>query len=158
MSQGLAAHTGDTAAAIRAAAPTPLAAVVAYARCVAGLAPTPAALARNLAYLTIDLTDRHLYPSLLRQAHATRAAYRGFLDEALAAREIRPGTDLAALTRAVETAVSGSLMTWAVYRQGPAADWIERDVHAALAPHLAAAGRAARARSGRQPGAVRRRG
>lgn len=152
MSKGLAEYTGDMAAGIRAAAPSPLAAVVAHARCVAALAATPAALARNLAYLTLDLTDRQLYPSLLRQARATRAAYRGYLEEALAAGELRPGTDVAALTRAVETAVSGSLLTWATYREGAAADWIERDVRAVLAPYLGGtpAGRARRpARRGR---------
>jgi AcrR family transcriptional regulator len=149
MSKGLAGHTDDIAAAIRAAAPSPLAAVVAYARCVAGLAPTPAALARNLAYLTLDLTDRHLYPSLLRQAQATRAAYRAYLEEAVAAGELAAGTDVAVLTRAIETAVNGSLMTWAVYREGPAAEWIERDVRAVLAPHLPGRSRAAAARNRR---------
>jgi len=158
MSQGAAEQAGAMAAAIRAAHPSPLAALVAYARCVAGLAPSPAALARNLAYLQIDLTDRHLYPALLGQARASRAAYAAMIADAVAAGELTRATDVDALARAVDTAVHGSLMTWAVHREGPAADWIERDVRAALGPHLATADRAARARSGRWRGAVRRRG
>lgn len=136
MSKGAAEHAGAMADAIRAAHASPLAALVAYARCVAGLAPSPAALARNLAYLQIDLTDRHLYPSLLGQARAVRAAYAGMIADAVAAGELGGATDADALARAVDTTVHGSLMTWAVYREGPAADWIERDVRAVLAPHL----------------------
>jgi AcrR family transcriptional regulator len=150
MSKGAAEDTGSVAVDIRAAHASPLAALVAYARCMAGLAPSPAGLARNLAYLQLDLTDRYLYPSLLRQAQTTRQAYRSFVDEAIAAGEIVSGADGAALARAVETVVSGSLMTWAVYREGPAADWIERDVRAALAPYLPARASGGRARRRRK--------
>jgi AcrR family transcriptional regulator len=146
MSKGAAEDTGSVAADIRAAHASPLAALVAYARCVAGLAPSPAALARNLAYLQLDLTDRYLYPSLLRQAQTTRHVYRSFVDEAMAAGEIVAGADGAALARAVDTMVSGSLMTWAVYREGPAADRIERDVRTTLAPYLPVRKRGGRTR------------
>jgi AcrR family transcriptional regulator len=138
LSKGGAEHSSDIAGELRAAHDSPLAALVAYARCMAGLAASPAALARNLAYLQIDLTDRYLYPLLLRQAQATRDAYRAYLAEAAQVGEVVPGTDVEALARAVDTAVSGSLMTWAVYREGPAADWIERDVRAVLDPVLVA--------------------
>ena len=148
MSKGLADHTGDMAAQVRAAHASPVAALVGYARCVAGLAPSPAALARNLAYLQLDLTDRHLYPSLLRHAKATRDAYRDYLKEAERMGELARGVDVVELARAVDTAINGSLMTWAVYREGDAADWIERDVRAVLAPSL---------RSSRSGGARRRR-
>jgi hypothetical protein len=39
--------------------------------------------------------------------------------EAVAAGELRPIDDLAELARAVEVTMSGSLLTWASYRQGP---------------------------------------
>ncbi|MGD9906664.1 MAG: TetR/AcrR family transcriptional regulator [Vicinamibacterales bacterium] len=136
MSKGLAGHAGGLAAELRAAHDSPLAALIAYARCVAGLAASPAALARNLAYLTLDLTDRHLYPALLDHARHTRAAYRGFLHDALAAGELDAATEVARLARTIETSVSGALMTWAVYREGHAADWIEHEVRAVLAPYL----------------------
>lgn len=154
LSKGAAEHSRDLAAEFRAAHPSPLAALIAYARCVAGLAPSPAALARNLAYLQLDLTDRHLYPPLLKQARATREAYRTFAADAVRAGELAAGSDVAAVARLLDTAVTGSLMTWAVYREGPAADWIEHDVRAALAPYLAPLPPARRTRtsSGRRPG------
>ena len=86
LSKGGAEDSSHIAAELRAAHDSPIAALVAYARCMAGLAPSPAALARNLAYLQIDLTDRYLYPLLLRQARATRGAYRAYLAEAVADR------------------------------------------------------------------------
>ena len=149
LSKGGAEDSPHIAAELRAAHDSPIAALVAYARCMAGLAPSPAALARNLAYLQIDLTDRYLYPLLLRRAYATREAYRGYLAEAIETAEVAAGTEVDGLARAVDTAVSGSLMTWAVYREGPAADWIERDVRAVLAPYLPDQPRARRPRPNR---------
>lgn len=146
LSKGAAEHSRDLAGEFRAAHASPLAALVAYARCVAGLAPSPAALARNLAYLQLDLTDRHLYPPLLKQARATRAAYRTFVADAVRAGELAAGSEVDGVARLVDTAVNGSLMTWAVYREGAAADWIERDVRAVLAPHLPSRPRARRSR------------
>jgi hypothetical protein len=40
------------------------------------------------------------------------------------------------LARTVETVVGGSLMSWATYREGRAADWIRRELDAVLAPWL----------------------
>jgi AcrR family transcriptional regulator len=154
LSKGAAEHSRDLAAEFRAAHPSPLAALVAYARCVAGLAPSPAALARNLAYLQLDLTDRHLYPPLLKQARATRDAYRTFAADAVRAGELAAGSDADAVARLVDTVVNGSLMTWAVYREGSAADWIERDVRAALAPFLAPRAAASRTARRRRPPAL----
>jgi AcrR family transcriptional regulator len=137
MSRSAAEQPADAAAELRAAHASPIAALVAYARCWAGLAPSPAALARNLAYLQLDLTDRHLYLPLLRQARTTRQAYRDLLANAVRDGELAHGLDVDALARSVDTTVTGSLMTWAVYREGDAAAWIERDVRWLLAPFLA---------------------
>ena len=49
--------SGGIFAGLRRAHRSPLAALRAYAVCMAGLAATPEALSRNLAYLQIDLTD-----------------------------------------------------------------------------------------------------
>jgi hypothetical protein len=37
------------------------------------------------------------------------------------------------LTRQVETTITGSLFTWATYREGTAASWIRRDLDLVLA-------------------------
>ena len=46
-------------------------------------------------------------------------------------------SEVATLARTVEAMVSGSLMTWAFYSEGPAERWIRDDVNAVLAPYLA---------------------
>lgn len=108
----------------------------AYAECLADLAASPAALARNLAYLQIDLTDDDFRKHLLAQAKATRSAIVELLTDAIRAGELSRDTDPRALARTVETALSGSLLTWAIYRDGGAAAWLRGDVDAVLAPYL----------------------
>ena len=137
LAKGAAESTGDFIGQLRAAHRSPLAAVRAYAECMAGLAHSPAALARNLAYLQIDLADPDFREQLSVQARATRAGLRDLLEAAVSAGELERGTDVARLARTVEVVVSGSLMTWAFYHEGPADRWIRDDVDAVLAPHLA---------------------
>ena len=137
LAKGAAESTGDFIGQLGAAHRSPLAAVRAYAECMAGLAQSPAALARNLAYLQIDLADPDFREQLSVQARATRAGLRDLLEAAVAAGELKRGTDVATLARTVEVVVSGSLMTWAFYHEGPADRWIRDDVNAVLAPHLA---------------------
>lgn len=137
LASAAAASTGDFIAQLKAAHRSPLAAVRAYAECMAQLAQSPAALARNLAYLQIDLADPDFREQLAVQAKLTRTGLTDLLSAAVAAGELKRGTDAAALARTVEAIVSGSLMTWAFYADGPADRWIRDDVNAILAPYLA---------------------
>ena len=107
-----------------------------YAECLADLAASPAALARSLAYLQIDLTDPDFRKHLLAQAQATRIALREVIEEAVAAGELTSTANSEALARVIETTLSGSLITWAIYRDGDAAAWLRADVDAVLAPYL----------------------
>ncbi len=127
---------GDFLRGLRTEHGSPLAALRAYAGCLADLARSPAALARNLAYLQIDLADPDFRTHLAAQARAVRDALRELLAEAVAAGELRPGTDLATLARSVEVALNGALLTWAFDQQGPAGDFLVGAVDAVLAPHL----------------------
>ena len=70
------------------------------------------------------------------------------------------------LARTLEVVISGSLMAWATYQEGAAADWIARDVEAVLSPYLArrvrstggaAVARASEPRAARAGNARRRR-
>jgi len=115
---------------------SPLAVLRAYAECLADLAASPAALARNLAYLQIDLTDPDFRKHLLAQSRATRVALKELVEEGIAAGELAADADAESLSRAIETALSGSLITWAIYREGDAAPWLRADVDAVLAPYL----------------------
>lgn len=121
---------------LRAAHRTPLATVRAYGICMADLAPTPESLLRNLAYLQRDLADDILRGHLVDNARATRREIQSLLQAAVQHGELRRDVDVRTLARTVETVVSGSLMSWATYREGKAADWIARDLDAVLAPWL----------------------
>ena len=123
---------------LRATHPSPLAAVRAYAACMADLAPTPEALLRNLAYLQVDLADDVLRRHLVENARATRREIEALLEAAAAAGELRRDVDVRSLARTVEAVVGGSLMSWATYREGKAVDWIVRDLDAVLKPWLPA--------------------
>jgi AcrR family transcriptional regulator len=115
---------------------SPLAALLAYADCMAGMAASPAALARNLAYLHIDLTDPDFRRHLVKQARATRAALRRLVQAAVHAGELARDVQPAQLARTIEAALSGSMLTWAFYQEGTAARWIRADLNAVLAPYL----------------------
>jgi AcrR family transcriptional regulator len=121
---------------LRAAHPSPLAALRAYAVCMADLASTPEALSRNLAYLQIDLTDPDFRQHLVKHARATRREIEALLRAGVEAGEFRRGTDTRRLARTAETSISGSLMTWACYREGSARTWLRRDLEAVLEPYL----------------------
>jgi AcrR family transcriptional regulator len=115
---------------------SPLAAMRAYADCMAGMAASPAALARNLAYLQIDMTDPDFRRHLVKQARATRAGLRRLVESALQAGELAPSVNPAQLARTIEAVLSGSMMSWGFYREGTAARWMRADLEAVLAPWL----------------------
>jgi AcrR family transcriptional regulator len=115
---------------------SPLAALFAYADCMAGMAASPAALARNLAYLQIDLTDPDFHKQLVKQARATRAGFRRLVEAATEAGELSRSVKSAQLARTIEATLNGSMLTWAFYQEGAAATWIRTDLEASLAPYL----------------------
>lgn len=136
LSERFAGSAAETFTALRTRHRTPLATLRAYAACMADLAPTPEAFLRNLAYLHTDLSDEAVRAHLVENAQAARREIEGLLEEAAAAGELQRGLDLRSLARMVETVISGSLLSWATYREGKAVDWIRSDLDAALAPFL----------------------
>lgn len=120
---------------LRAAHHSPLQTLTAYAACMADLASSPEALARNLAYLHIDLTDAAFRTHLVKHARTTRREIEVLIREAVAAGELRAQVDPHHLARTIEAIVNGSLMTWACYREGRADTWIGRDLEAVLRPY-----------------------
>ena len=115
---------------------SPVAALRAYAECMAGLAYTPASFARSLAYLQIDLTDPGFRRHLVKQARATRAGLERLVRAAVQAGELAAHTTPARLARTIEAVIGGSLLAWAFYQQGSAAAWMRSDLDAVLAPFL----------------------
>ena len=122
---------------IRAAHPSPLAALRAYAECHAQMADSPQTLAHHLSYLQIDLTDPDFHQHMHVQAVDTRRELRRLVADAVAAGELAADTDVDVLTRAVQAALNGALFVWAMLREGTAAQSVRGDVDAVLAPYLA---------------------
>jgi len=102
----------------------------------AGIAASPAALARSLAYLQIDMTDPDFRRHLVKQSRATRAGLRQLVGAALEAGELDRSASPRQLARTIETVLSGSMITWGFYREGNAARWMRADLDAVLAPWL----------------------
>jgi AcrR family transcriptional regulator len=119
---------------LRAEGRTALETARAFLLCFAGLAQSPKEMANNLAFLQIDLTDAAFHRITSRLFRSQHQALAGLLAEAQAEGELGP-VDARALARVLLAVVNGSLLTWAVYRDGPAAQWLARDIDLALEPY-----------------------
>ena len=141
-----AAATGDIGlpTSARVTPASPLQAIRAAAAIHAGLAESPRAALRNLAYLQNDLADPVLRRHLLRLKRAARARYEQLLADAVRAGELRSGTDVRMLARLIEVTLDGSFLAWTLYREGAAAERLRDDLDAALRPYLADRPRARR--------------
>jgi AcrR family transcriptional regulator len=135
LSARVADSTDELFAGLRAAAPSPLAALHAYAQCLAGMGTSPTALANSLAWLQQDVADPAFRRFTQRQARASRRQLQRLVTDAIAQGELARGVDAQALARAIEVTVGGSLMAWAIYQEGSAGAWIRHDLDALLQVH-----------------------
>jgi AcrR family transcriptional regulator len=124
---------------------TPLEIARAFLLCFAELAATPKEMANHLAFLQIDLTDPAFHRITSRVFRSNHEVISGLLAEAREKGELAAG-DPPALARLLLAVVNGSLLSWAVYREGRAGEWLARDVDLALEPYRSRA-RGARASS-----------
>jgi AcrR family transcriptional regulator len=115
-------------------AATPLDALLAAMSRMARVVATPEEMANNLAFLEMDLNDPEFHRLALGHASAVRGAIQALLAEAVAAGQLRP-CDPAVLAHAVQVTYNGSLLTWAIYRQGRVADQVHHDVALLLEPY-----------------------
>jgi AcrR family transcriptional regulator len=136
LARGVAASAGQFIRSLGEKHDSPLAAIRDYADCMAEMAATPEHLVRSIAYLVGDISDPALRRHLLVQSRATRSGIRELLDAAVARGELARGTDTARLARTLETVIGGSLLSWAIYREGTAKKWVHEHVEAVLAPFL----------------------
>jgi AcrR family transcriptional regulator len=126
---------------LRPAHPSPLAAVLAAATEMSRHTKSPEEMANHLAFLQIDLSDPEFHRNMLAMSRRTEDGYRALLDEAIAAGELIR-CDTGRLARAINAMAGGSLIGWAVFREGPAEKWVERDVETLLEPYRSKPGRA----------------
>lgn len=140
-------------AAVRAEHPGPLAALVAAATHMTRMLKSPEELANGLAFLQLDLSDREFHRLALDNSVRIHEGYRALMDEAVAAGELRP-CDTKSLARAVGALSGGSLIGWAIHREGTAEKWVRADLETLLAPYRrggkASAVRRATSRRGRK--------
>jgi AcrR family transcriptional regulator len=121
-------------AAVRAAHPSPLDALLAAATEMTRHTQTAEEMANHLAFLQIDLCDPDFHRLTLESSRRILAGYRALLDEAVAARAL-VRCDTTRLSRAVGALAGGSLIAWAIHREGTAEDWVRADLAALLDPY-----------------------
>ena len=115
---------------------SPLDALRGIAAVYARLATSPGAALRNLAYMQRDAADPVIRRHVLRHARAARAHVAQLVADAVARGELRPGTDVAELARTIDITLLGSLLSWALHRDGTATTYFRRNLDAVLRPYL----------------------
>jgi AcrR family transcriptional regulator len=113
---------------------SPLAAVLAAGTEMTRFVSSPEEMSNHLAFLQTDLSDPDFYAIMLENSRRIVDGYRRLLDEAVAARELVP-CDTVRLARAVDAMAGGSLIGWAVQRQGTAEAWVRHDLETLLEPY-----------------------
>lgn len=121
---------------LRASSASPLAALRAYADCMAGLGASANALANSLSWLQQDLTDPDFRRCTQLQARASRRELHRLVEDAVERGELVADAEPAALARAIEVTVGGSLMAWAIHQEGTCRAWVRQDLEALLKPYL----------------------
>lgn len=124
----------DALVAVRARHASPTAAIEAYLGGFAMLAPTPDALANNLAYLQLDLSEPLMRAPTQEMFLAHERALKTLLDDAIAEGELA-GVDAAPFARTLLAVVQGTLIVWGVHRTGSVSSAIRREVTSVLAPY-----------------------
>jgi AcrR family transcriptional regulator len=115
--------------------PSHVDALLAMADCMAMMGSTPAEISNTLAFLQIDLTDPQFHRLALGSSGAIHAGIRALVKDAIAAGELaRCNADR--LAHALQAAMNGSLLNWAIHRQGTVQAWIRRDLKTLLAPYI----------------------
>jgi AcrR family transcriptional regulator len=143
---------------VRAAHRSPLEALLAAGTEMTRYVTSPEEMANHLAFLQTDLSDPDFYAVMLENSRRIIDGYRRLLDEAVAAHELAP-CDSRRLARAVDAMAGGSLIGWAVQREGTAEAWVRCDLTTLLEPYQLAVSRRRRgtARKARRTIAKRRR-
>jgi AcrR family transcriptional regulator len=123
----------DCFVAVRAAHASPLAALIAAATDMAEHVQSPEELVNSIAFLQIDLSDADFRKPALANSKQILAGYRALIRDAIDAGELIH-CDLARLARAIQAVTGGSLINWAIHREGRVALFVRRDVETLLQP------------------------
>jgi AcrR family transcriptional regulator len=124
----------DSVTSARASRQSALDAAIAAAGTMAEHARTPEELANNLAFFQLDLSDPDFHGLALEHSRRVRAGYEALLGEAIVGGELIE-CDTAALASALQAVGSGSLLNWAIHREGSVARWVRADLETLIAPY-----------------------
>ena len=119
---------------VRTASSSALTAVIKAASDLAEHVRTPEELANNLAFFQIDLSDPEFHRLALEHSRRVRAGYRLLLDDAIVEGDLVE-CDTAALASALQAVAAGSLLNWAIHRDGSVARWVRADIETLVAPY-----------------------
>jgi AcrR family transcriptional regulator len=128
------AVVGDRLELAREANLSPLDALLEAASDVIPDVDTPEALSHQLAFLQFEAGDPDFHQVALEHALRATAGYHALLDDAVATGELTP-CDTHRLARAVQALAMGSLINWAVHREGSAREWVVADIALLLDSH-----------------------
>jgi AcrR family transcriptional regulator len=128
----------DCFVAARAAHASPLAALVAAATDMAEHVRSPEELVNSLAFLQIDLSDPEFRKPALAHSKHVLAGYEALIRDAVDAGEL-VDCDAPSLARVVQAVAGGSLINWAIHREGRVAAFVRRDLDTLLRPFTPAA-------------------
>jgi AcrR family transcriptional regulator len=118
---------------VRAAHASPLAALIAAALEGAQHVSSPDELANSVAFLQMDLSDPDFRRPALANSKQVLAGYEALIRDAIDAGELA-ACDAARVARTLHAIVGGSLINWAIHRDGALATTVRRDIETLLGP------------------------
>jgi len=119
---------------LRAKHRSPRAALYGLAECMSVMGETPELVAHTLAFLQFDLTDADFHQHALKGSIGFHAGLYALVKDGIAAGELIK-CDAGRLARALQATLNGSILGWAIHRDGAMAAWIRRDLRTVLDPY-----------------------
>ena len=112
----------------------PVDALLGLADCMTVIGTTPEAIANNLTFFQVDVTDDEFHRHALAASRGMRNGIKALIRDAIAAGELTR-THAGRLASAIHATMNGSLLNWAVSRQGSLVAFVRRDLETVLAPY-----------------------
>lgn len=128
----------ESFATARASHASPLAALLSDPLGATQAMDSPSALAHHLAFLQLELADPEFHRHVLEHARVAREQIRLLLEAAVEHGELR-SCDTKSLARAIHVTYNGTLVTWAIFRQGRLAYRLRQELEFILKPFRASA-------------------
>jgi AcrR family transcriptional regulator len=119
---------------LRARHRSPVRALIGMAECMTLWGASPGAVANHLAFLQLDLTDPEFHRYARIASSGIRLGLKALVIDAIKAGELRR-CHAGRLASALQATLNGSLIDWAVHREGDVVAWIRRDVETVLRPY-----------------------